>query len=261
MRRKVKVGYPRGEQTKQRILNTAVSLFGTKGFDGVSTREIAAAASVPPPSLRYYFRDKQGLYVACLNHIQATSLQEIEPTLKEAELLLEEEQPDADRLIDAFCNVQEAHIDFMIGGPDAGTRALFVVRHDLPSKGGADQLKGDGTVAYRMIACFTRLMIGISGNTLDAQTALLVAGLVNGPLTIVYVRRTRLAEIGWNITPERLRWLKRTIRKHTTAVLRAHRVKHRTTVPAKTSARDSAAPVTSPAMLPVPHRALPRRRR
>jgi AcrR family transcriptional regulator len=227
MRRKVKTGYPRGEQTKQRILNVAVSLFGTKGFDGVSTRDIAAAASVPPPSLRYYFQNKQGLYIACLNHIQDCLLRDVEPVLKEAELLLEEEVPDSERLIDAFCNIQEAHVDFMIGGPDGGTRALFIVRHDLPSKGGAGQLKGDGAVAYRMTSCFTRMMMGISGNTLDAQTALIVAGLINGPLTIIYVRRNRLADVGWTITAERLRWLKRTIRKHTTAVLRAHRVKLR----------------------------------
>jgi TetR/AcrR family transcriptional regulator, regulator of cefoperazone and chloramphenicol sensitivity len=223
MRRTVEVGYPRGEETRTRILNVALSLFGTKGFDGVSTREIAAAASVPANSLRYYFGNKQDLYVACLNHTQTLAFQAMEPALLEAELLLEDRKADTSRLIHAFCAVQEALIDYMIGGSDRGTTALFVVRHDLPSEGGSGRLTGDGKVAYRMMACFTQLMMRISGNLLDAKTALIVAGLINGQLTAIYVSRNRLAEFGWDITMERLHWLKRTIRKQTTALLLAHR--------------------------------------
>jgi TetR/AcrR family transcriptional regulator, regulator of cefoperazone and chloramphenicol sensitivity len=151
MRRTVEVGYPRGEETRTRILNVALSLFGTKGFDGVSTREIAAAASVPANSLRYYFGNKQDLYVACLNHTQTLAFTAMEPALVEAELLLEDQETDILRLIDAFCALQASLIDYMIGGTDGGTTALFIVRHDLPSEGGAGRFTGDGKAA---IACW-----------------------------------------------------------------------------------------------------------
>lgn len=226
-RREVKAGYARGNETEARILNVAIKLFGTRGFDSVSTREIADAASVPPASLRYYFKSKQGLYVACLVHIQTLSLPAMGPALEAAEKLLQEPEPDPDRVIDAFCAIQEVLIDTSIGEPDADTRALFMIRHDLPSDGGESKFTGgDGTVALRLIACFIQMMKVISGDMFDTQTALIVAGLINSQLTSIQLKRNRLAEMGWDITPERLLWLKRTIRFQTTAILRAHSAKH-----------------------------------
>lgn len=226
MRRNVEIGYPRGEETRTRILNIALGLFGTKGFDGVSTREIAAAASVPAPSLQYYFENKQGLYIACLEHLQLLALQAMEPALQKAERLLEARKADTDALIDAYCSIQEAMINHLIGGDDDGAMALFVLRHELPSEGDAGHFKSSNrTGALRMMNCLIKLVRQISGNTLDAQSALIVAGLINGQLTAIHVSRRRLAEGGWTITPERLRWLKRTIRKQTRAMLLAQRGK------------------------------------
>ena len=92
MRRNDEGGYLRGEETRNRILAVAVSLFGNKGFDSVSTREVAAAASVPPASLRYYFENKRGLYIACLEHVQQHLYKLVEPALVAAEALLEDQR-------------------------------------------------------------------------------------------------------------------------------------------------------------------------
>lgn len=230
-----KARYSRGKETRERILNVAVRLFGSRGFDSVSTREIADAAAVPPASLRYYFENKQGLYIACLGHIQTSTLQVIEPALQSAEMLLKDLNTNTALLIDAFCDVQAALIDYMIGRPDADTTALFMLRHDLPGDGGTSTFKGDGTIAYRMMACFVQMMMAISGNTLEPQTALIVAGLINGQPTAIQLRRHRLAEMGWDITPERLAWLKQTIRTNTTAILHAHSIIHQSTASSGTS--------------------------
>lgn len=229
MRQKVKVGYARGIETEARILNVAINLFGNRGFDSVSTREIADAAGVPPASLRYYFKSKQGLYVACLVHIQTLSRPFIEPALLAAEKALQEPETDADRLIDTFCGIQEAQIDYSIGRPEAGVTALFMFRHDLPSDAGESNFTGgDGSFALRLIACFIQMMKAISGDAFDTTTALIVAGLINSQLTVIHLKRQRMAEMGWDITPERLLWLKQTIRFHTTAILRAYSVKQPT---------------------------------
>lgn len=222
MRARAKGRYSRGKETRERILDVAVKLFGARGFSSVTTREIAEAASVPPASLRYYFENKRGLYIACLGHIQTSTLHVVEPALAAAELLLKDPEVHPENLIDAFCDVQAAHIDHSIGRPDAATTALFMLRHDFPGDGETSTFKGDGTIAYRMMACFVQMMTAISGNTLDPQTALIVAGLINGQLTAIQLRRHRLADMGWDITPERLSWLKRTIRINTAAILRAH---------------------------------------
>src|SRR5476649_388248 len=47
--------------TRDRILKTAERLFAERGFNGVSVRELAAAANVNIASIGYHFRSKEGL--------------------------------------------------------------------------------------------------------------------------------------------------------------------------------------------------------
>ncbi len=53
-----------GEESRERLLHTALRLFAEKGFEKTSTREIAAAAGVNIGAISYYFGDKAGLYRA-----------------------------------------------------------------------------------------------------------------------------------------------------------------------------------------------------
>ncbi len=223
MRRNGESGYLRGEETRIRILAAAVDLFGNKGFDSVTTREVAAAASVPPASLRYYFSDKQGLYIACLGQVQQHMYELVEPALVAAEALLADEHAAIDQLIESYCALQDARIESLMGGPDQGAAALFTIRHELPSMGGSGELAGDATAIRRMSACYLAMMVRISGNTLDMQSAVIVTAMVNGELVNICLRRNRLAQMGWVLTPERLGWMKRTIRQHTRAVLESYR--------------------------------------
>ena len=220
MRRKVTATYPRGDETRLRILTVAIRLFGLQGFDGVTTRMIAAEASVPAPSLRYYFENKLGLFVACWNHIQGELLEVMQPALVVAESLLAEGALDRMRLIDGFCGMQDALFEHMIAGPNAATTALFVMRMDLPTAGGGRKFPGgDGTVAYRMLNSFTQIIMRLCGDTLDWKNALIVAGLANAPLTTISAKRTGLANIGIEIADDRQIWLRRTIRQQTTSFL------------------------------------------
>src|ERR1700691_5077935 len=62
-------GYRKGEETRQRIPDAALSAFGEASFKAVTTRRLAQAADVSLPTLQYYFGDKEGLYRACAQTI------------------------------------------------------------------------------------------------------------------------------------------------------------------------------------------------
>jgi AcrR family transcriptional regulator len=64
-------GYRRGQESRERILAVALQAFGLKGFQAVSTRDIAQAAQANLPAIKYYFGNKEGLYRACAEHIVA----------------------------------------------------------------------------------------------------------------------------------------------------------------------------------------------
>jgi AcrR family transcriptional regulator len=53
-----------GTGTKERILQSARQVFAERGFDGASTRDIAAGASVNISSLHYHWDSKERLYRA-----------------------------------------------------------------------------------------------------------------------------------------------------------------------------------------------------
>jgi len=57
------------EQTRQAILDAAVREFAVEGIEGARTQAIARAAGVNNALLYYYFRDKEALYGAVLDHV------------------------------------------------------------------------------------------------------------------------------------------------------------------------------------------------
>lgn len=57
------------DETRRRLLDVALAQFAARGFDGASTRELAAAAGVNVATLNYYFGSKQGLYDATVDEV------------------------------------------------------------------------------------------------------------------------------------------------------------------------------------------------
>src|SRR3546814_15815795 len=67
------------------LLRCALDLFGRHGFDGTSTRAIAAAAGKPMSAITYHFGGKEELYVAASRYLSARIAEQIMPTM-EAEI-------------------------------------------------------------------------------------------------------------------------------------------------------------------------------
>lgn len=53
----------------QRLIEAAIDQFGRHGYDGASTRDIAAASGTTMSSITYHFGGKQGLYLACADYL------------------------------------------------------------------------------------------------------------------------------------------------------------------------------------------------
>lgn len=68
---------PPADDARQRLLMTAVRLFGAQGYASTSTRQIAAEASVNISAIRYYFGDKAGLYRAAYSEPLGDSQEDI----------------------------------------------------------------------------------------------------------------------------------------------------------------------------------------
>lgn len=63
---------PRSEATRAALVRSARELFGAKGFEATSTREIAALAGANIAAIAYHFSGKVGLRRACAEFVVAT---------------------------------------------------------------------------------------------------------------------------------------------------------------------------------------------
>jgi TetR/AcrR family transcriptional regulator len=95
------------QEKKDRILMAAAALFASKGYAGTAIREIVEAAGVTKPTLYYYFKDKEDLYVKLMDEAMEAFAQILEESLIRSGSMRE-------RLVSLFCNVIELfqrHVD------------------------------------------------------------------------------------------------------------------------------------------------------
>jgi AcrR family transcriptional regulator len=67
--------------TRDRILQEALTLFSSKGYDGTSIREICEGAALTKPTLYYFFGSKEGLYRALVVGALESLTRELAETL------------------------------------------------------------------------------------------------------------------------------------------------------------------------------------
>lgn len=125
--REVPGGYAKGGAARQRILEAALAAFGEGGFKGATTRQIAEAAGVNLPALKYYFGGKEGLYLACAEEIVARYRARMVEPIVRAQAMLEARQTRAEARA-ALKTVLRALADQMMETREAEAWAGFVLR-------------------------------------------------------------------------------------------------------------------------------------
>jgi AcrR family transcriptional regulator len=215
-------GYQRGEETRARIITTALKLFGERGFEGASTRDIATSAGVNAPALQYYFDNKEGVYLACVEHIVSRVWEYMSEVVDRAERVVADDADD-DALIEAFCAIQAQLAEFMFTSPDASDWRLFMARQQA----GTGPDAGFEIVCRRVskrISSVTAAIVGrLLGRPAGDDETLIRTMALNGQLMVFQVaRRSALTALNWDaIDGDRLALLKRVIREQTSALLRS----------------------------------------
>lgn len=79
----------RGDLTRRALIHAAIKVFARDGFHAASTRELANSANVNLALINYYFKGKQGLYLAAFEEITTQIKSEIVPVEDKIRLCLE----------------------------------------------------------------------------------------------------------------------------------------------------------------------------
>lgn len=113
-------GSPPEEDTRERILAAALDAFSERGFDGATTRDIAARAGVNLGLLQYYFAGKENLWRAAVDRAFEEIRERLGPVLDDPSV------PDEDvrtrRLVRAWVRFVASRPEFVRLMHDEGKR-------------------------------------------------------------------------------------------------------------------------------------------
>ncbi len=197
-RRPSEGGYARGQETRLRIIETAIPLFARLGFENTSTREIAAEAGVNPPALQYYFDSKEGLYQACAEHIAEFVGAMLDPELDRAERLMRDDEP-PQALIEGYCGVISAMAELLFCRPEAESWSPMIAREQAGLGPSIAFPLMRARFVDRLNEVCGRLYATISGRSLGDPETLLRMMALNGQLKGCHIaRRDMLACMGWD---------------------------------------------------------------
>ncbi|NWC94933.1 MULTISPECIES: CerR family C-terminal domain-containing protein [unclassified Pseudomonas] len=122
-------GYQRGEETRARIVEAAVVVFGERGYDGASTRDIANAAGVNAPAIQYYFDGKEGVYLACVEHLITLLWRKMSEPVEAAEGALANPDVDDQALIEVSLGILGTVVSTIQDSPETTAWRAFMDRH------------------------------------------------------------------------------------------------------------------------------------
>ncbi|MFC0397913.1 CerR family C-terminal domain-containing protein [Paraburkholderia rhizosphaerae] len=220
LRRSPEGGYARGDETRHRIIEAAIELFGEHGFEGASTRDIAARAGVNAPALQYYFENKEGVYRACVEALVDEASETFGPAIEHAQQVLSE-NADTDTLIDAVIRIQEAIADSAFAKTCKPGRRLFFAREQAGHEPESATQTLSARIREPLNQASASLVARISGRAADDQQTLIRTFSLHGQLVIFHVaHRSTLSMLGWkSIDAEKAELLKATIREQTRTLL------------------------------------------
>jgi AcrR family transcriptional regulator len=212
-------GYARGEETRARIINTALRVFGEEGFNKASTRQIAAVAGVNPPALQYYFGGKEGLHRACAQHIIDRMLSIVSPALTLARQIKRPAQ--REQAIDALCAVLDAMADGLVAaGSESWSR--FITRGKADGAGPAIGMLRQN-IGLPILQTVAHLIAVVTdGDPTDEITRLKAAAILGQVSTFHTNRESTMEAMKWaDFDVPKLQMIKKVIREHTRAILGA----------------------------------------
>ena len=210
-----------GEKTRATLVRVALDLFGRKGYDATSTRDIAGAAGVNIAGIAYHFGGKAGLHRAC-GELVAEFLAE-----RLIELSAGDPAEDAALTAEAAAAIFETVIGgiarFMLAEPEAEAIARFMVREQMDPSPTFDILYERLIEPRHRRLC--RLWAAATGEDPASEGSVIAVSALFGQVMFFRVgRATALRRLGWEtIDAGNVEAIVAILTANTRAILAAHR--------------------------------------
>ena len=170
------------EATRRSLLDAGLEAFGERGFDAVSTRDLAEIADANQAAILYHFGGKEGLYMAVVEELVETvqgsvgvTARRIQERLAEGPISMEEGETLIAELVGKM-------VALLVGAGQAQWRAAFVIR-ELMHPSAAFDLLYDGYM-QEMHTTVTRLVAALLDEDPKSKTSIVRAHALIGQVMV-----------------------------------------------------------------------------
>jgi len=119
------------KETKQKLMDAGLKLFGLHGFEATSTRALAQAAGVNLSAIPYHFGGKEGLYRAVMEHIINVKLGEIGPGLEGVLAVCRDPEAGRGALLDSMRALVRTMVSVMLGNPESRSFSQIMMQEQI----------------------------------------------------------------------------------------------------------------------------------
>jgi AcrR family transcriptional regulator len=205
-------------ETRERLINAALDLFGSHGFEATSTRAIAARAKVNLAAIPYYFRSKEGLYRAVAQHIASelnallgAERDRILESLRRAPPLPSQARAAMHALVERFAGI--------VVSSKAARWAPFILREQMqPTSAFAVLYESFMEPTHRVLSTLLAVITG--GEPESVETRLRVFTLLGQVTVFRAARKMVLARLGWeHIEADEFDQIKRIVHENLDRIL------------------------------------------
>lgn len=212
----------RGQAARRALIEAGIELFGHRGLEGATTREIARAARQNIAAIPYYFGSKEGLYLAIAGHMLDTLVGSLTPLVEATETLLASGEAGAEELLSALQDLVTGFLK-MLTRDETLALSRIMSREQLEPTAAFD-LFYERAIS-RMHRCLAGLLDQYSGIDPDPVDSILRAHILLGSiLGFRAANATVLRRTGWKqLGPEEVQRIIRIACEHSELYARALR--------------------------------------
>lgn len=183
--KKVRSAYACSADTNERIISAAIALFGQRGFEAASTREIAQRAGVQAPLINYHFKSKERLYRACAAGIHAFARASFEGRMQ---AILHAVQSNAapEALMALLESLVEFSLGFLLANEKSSPIRIFITQDQAGN--GPNGIPDETLLQYRLeqMGLFTKLVAALCGMREDDPELRIRSLTLQGQMNVFY---------------------------------------------------------------------------
>ena len=210
--------YHRGEDTRRRILDTAIEVFAAIGYEAASTRALAVRAGVNLPAIPYYFGSKEGLYRAAIEQIVREIDQRMAPVAERVEAALAAAAPSRRELLELLHEMLDAFVALVVGGAHLESRRLLFARSEIERTAALEPLHEIGL--RRVVAPCHALVARLLDQPAEDNATVLRTLAILGQVSVFCNSGPRRILGCSDFSEEHMRAIQHLVREQTEAIFR-----------------------------------------